>query len=86
MWERLKRYLSGLPTRTGVILIVVCLVFHIAAFAQLLLPLTTATKTTLFIVLFGFAKITQYSGIAILGVKGWQAFKAKLGINKNKQY
>jgi phosphoglycolate phosphatase len=30
----------------------------------------------LFIVFFGLAKTAQYSGLAIVGVKGWQRIKS----------
>lgn len=74
---RVKHYLSGLSFRTGVILLVVCVLLYILSFAQLLLPLSAATKSTLWVVLFGMAKAAQYAAIAILGVEGWRRLTSR---------
>lgn len=72
-----KHYLSGLSFRTGVIVFVVCVLLYILSFAQLLLPLSAATKSTLWVVLFGMAKAAQYAAIAILGVEGWRRLTSR---------
>lgn len=82
---RTKRALARLSFRTGVIILVVCVVFYILSFAQALLPITAATRSTLFIVFFGMAKLSQYTALAILGVKGWRRLKAMLKKDKRKE-
>jgi phosphoglycolate phosphatase len=42
----------------------------------MLLPISATAKTTLWIVLFGMAKATQYFGLAIVGIEGWQRIKS----------
>ena len=73
-----KRWLSGLSIRTGVILLVVCAIFYALSFAQMLLPLSNSTKVTLWIILFGMAKLTQYIGLIIVGAEWWRRFKNRL--------
>ena len=67
--DRLKNLLSKLSFRTGVIILISCVVFYILSFVQAFLPLSTSTKGVLFIVFFGLAKTTQYTGLAIVGVQ-----------------
>jgi phosphoglycolate phosphatase len=40
------------------------------------LPISAEAKSVLFIIFFGLAKTTQYAGLAIVGVKGWQRIKS----------
>jgi phosphoglycolate phosphatase len=82
--DRLKNLLSKLSFRTGVIILISCVVFYILSFVQALLPLSTSTKGVLFIVFFGLAKTTQYTGLAIVGVKGWQRIKAYIRLKRKK--
>lgn len=84
MLEKIKTFYKGLSTRTGVILLVVCILLYLASGIQALLPLEESTKGILFITFFGLAKVFQYSAIAVLGVKGWQKFKTKLGIKRQE--
>jgi phosphoglycolate phosphatase len=51
---------------------------------QALLPLSTSTKGVLFIVFFGLAKTTQYTGLAIVGVQGWQRIKTYIRLKRKK--
>ena len=74
--ERAQSVLSRFSFRTGVIVLVSCVVFYILSFAQMLLPISAATKGVLWFILFGMAKTTQYTGLAILGVEGWRRVKA----------
>ena len=60
----------------------VCVVCYIASFAQMLLPISATAKGILWFILFGLAKTTQYTALAILGVNGWKALKAKIKSNK----
>jgi phosphoglycolate phosphatase len=82
--DRLKILLSKLSFRTGVIILISCVVFYILSFVQAFLPLSTSTKGVLFIVFFGLAKTTQYTGLAIVGVKGWQRIKAYIRLKRKK--
>jgi phosphoglycolate phosphatase len=82
--DRLKNLLSKLSFRTGVIILISCVVFYILSFVQALLPLSTSTKGVLFIVFFGLAKTTQYPGLAIVGVQGWQRIKAYIRLKRKK--
>lgn len=74
--ERAQSILSRFSFRTGVIVLASCVVFYILSFAQMLLPISAATKGVLWFILFGMAKTTQYTGLAILGVEGWRRVKA----------
>ena len=82
--DALKNLLSKLSFRTGVIILISCVVFYILSFVQTLLPLSTSTKGVLFIVFFGLAKTTQYTGLAIVGVQGWQRIKAYIRLKRKK--
>lgn len=82
--DRLKNLLSKLSFRTGVIILISCVVFYILSFVQALLPLSASTKGVLFIVFFGLAKTTQYTGLAIVGVQGWQRIKAYIRLKRKK--
>ena len=85
--EKVKGYLSRLSFRTGVIVLSLCIPFYILSFAQMALPISATAKSVLWFILFGLAKTTQYSGLAILGVEGWRRvkkwFKSK-NSNENK--
>ena len=83
--SRIKSLLSRLSFRTGVVVLIICVLFYILSFVQALLPFSVATKSTLFVVFFGMAKLTQYTALAILGVKGWNRLKAMLKKDKRKE-
>ena len=51
--------------------------FYILSFAQMALPISAAVKGGLWFVLFGLAKLTQYTGLTIIGVEGWHMLKSK---------
>lgn len=74
--ELFRRITAKLSFRTGIVILVLCLIFYLLSFAQMLLPISAATKGTLWIILFGMAKTTQYLGLAIVGVEGWQRIKS----------
>ena len=78
----IKRWLSGLSFKTGIIILVVCLLLYILSFAQMLLPISNSAKLTLWVILFGLAKATQYTGLAIVGVEGWRRIKSRLKRNR----
>ena len=78
MLLKVKRWLSQLSFRTGVIVLAMCIPFYIASFAQMALPddwLSIKAKGILWVILFGLAKTFQYAGITILGVEGYRRVK-----------
>lgn len=74
---KVRDRLSRLSFRTGVIVLLCCIPFYILSFAQMALPISTATKGVLWFVLFGLAKTCQYGGLTILGVEGMKRLKQK---------
>ena len=72
----IKAWLATLAFRTGVLVLASCVLFYLLSFAQALLPISAEAKSVLFIIFFGLAKTAQYSGLAIVGVKGWQRIKS----------
>ena len=85
MLSKIKVFLSRLSFRTGVIILAVCAICYIASFAQMLLPISDAAKGVLWFILFGLAKTTQYTALAILGVEGWRRVKAIFKSKNTKQ-
>ncbi len=71
----IRTWLQSLSFRTGVIVLLSCIPFYILSFAQMLLPISAATKGILWTVLFGMAKTYQYGGLTILGVEGYKRLK-----------
>lgn len=43
----------------------------------MLLPISATAKGVLWFIFFGMAKITQYLGLAIVGIEGWRKIKEK---------
>ena len=76
-----KKWLSGLSFRTGVIVLLMCIPFYILSFAQMALPISVEAKGVLWFILFGLAKTCQYGGLTILGVEGIRRLKAKFRQN-----
>ena len=73
---QVKSFLSRLSFRTGVVLVILCVICYIVSFAQMLLPISVAAKGVLWIVFFGLAKTFQYSALAVLGVEGMKRVKS----------
>ena len=73
---RLKQWLSRLSFRTGIVLIIACVICYIVSFAQMLLPISVTAKGVLWVVFFGLAKTFQYSALAVLGVEGVKRVKS----------
>ena len=76
--NEVKQWLARLSFRTGVVVLVMCIPFYVASFAQLALPISAGAKTALWVVLFGLAKTCQYAGLTILGVEGYRRVKSWL--------
>ncbi len=62
------------------IVLLMCLLFYILSFAQMLLPVSVELKGILWLLLFGTAKLTQYSGLAIIGAEGIKRIKQKMKV------
>ena len=72
---QVKNFLSRLSFRTGVVLVILCVICYIVSFAQMLLPISVAAKGVLWIVFFGLAKTFQYSALVVLGAEGLKRVK-----------
>jgi len=81
----IKNWLSKLSFRTGVIVLLLCVPFYIASFAQMALPISAGAKSVLWVVLFGMAKTCQYGGLTILGVEGVKRLKSKFKKKKSEE-
>lgn len=75
--QRVQQWLGKLSFRTGVIVLICCILCYILSFAQMALPISTTAKSVLWFVLFGMAKSCQYGGLTILGVEGVKRLKSK---------
>ena len=75
--RKTRNWLAGFSFRTGLIVLGICVVFYILSFAQMLLPISNVLKGTLWFWLFGFAKLFQYVGLAIIGVEGVKRLKMR---------
>lgn len=73
---RAKQWLSRLSFRTGIFILILCVIFYILSFAQMLLPISATAKGVLWVIFFGLAKTAQYTALAILGVEGWRRLKS----------
>ena len=82
---KVKQWLQSLSFRTGVIVLLCCIPFYILSFAQMLLPISVASKGMLWTVLFGLAKTCQYGGLTILGVEGYRRLKNMLRKGKSQE-
>lgn len=82
MFVSIKQWLQGLSFRTGVIILVICVMCYIISFAQMLLPLSDNTKFWLWVAFFGLAKATQYMALLVLGMEGWRRIKRLFGKDK----
>lgn len=75
---KIKGWLASLSFRTGIVVLIACGVFYAISFAQMLLPISVAAKTTLWVIFFGLAKASQYSALIILGKAGLQTLRRRL--------
>ncbi|MBQ9556124.1 MAG: hypothetical protein IJV05_07860 [Muribaculaceae bacterium] len=75
--DAVKRWLSRLSFRTGVIVLALCVPCYIFSFAQMALPISDGAKAVLWVIFFGLAKTFQYGGLTILGVEGWKRLKGR---------
>ena len=82
--KKIKLWLQSLSFRTGVIVLLCCILFYILSFAQILLPISVAAKGVLWTILFGLAKTCQYGGLTILGVEGYKRLKAAFKVKSER--
>ena len=83
--RKTKKWLAGFSFRTGLIVLGFCVLFYILSFAQMLLPISAALKATLWFWLFGLAKLTQYSGLAIIGVEGVKRLRLRKKLKEKSE-
>ena len=74
---KIKGWLASLSYRTGIIVVIACAVFYIVSFAQMLLPISVAAKSALWVIFFGLAKTAQYSALLILGKAGIESLRKR---------
>lgn len=91
--ETIKRWLSKLSFRTGVIVLAMCVPCYLISFfpvipwikdLSIITWMSAYGKWLWWVVWFGLAKTFQYSGITILGVEGYKRLKAILSRKKRK--
>lgn len=82
MFVRLKNWVASLSYRTGMIVLVACVLFYFISFAQMFLPISVAAKGTLWVIFFGLAKTMQYSALLILGKAGIESARKRLYRNR----
>jgi phosphoglycolate phosphatase len=75
--SKIKKWLSTLSFRTGLIVLIICAICYIISFAQMLLPISVAAKGTLWFIFFGLAKTAQYSALLILGKAGIEKIRER---------
>lgn len=80
--NRIKYFLAGLSFRTGIIILILCLLSYAISFVQMLFPLSVTTKGILWTIFFGLAKALQYSALLIFGKAGVDRLKSLVGRNK----
>lgn len=76
LFIKAKYWLRGLSFRTGVAMLILCVICYILSFAQAALPIPLPWKGALWVTFFGLAKTFQYTGLFILGKEGWLRVKA----------
>lgn len=74
---KIKDRLASLSYRTGIIVVIACVLFYAISFAQMLLPISVAAKGTLWVIFFGLAKTAQYSALLILGKVGIDSLRSR---------
>ena len=72
----MQAFLWRFSFRTGVIVLVLCVLRFIISFAQMALPIRVELKGVLWFIFFGLAKSFQYGGLTIIGVDGIKRLKA----------
>ncbi len=66
----IRLWLQKLSFRTGVIVLALCVPCYLLSFAPLLTDMDASYKAAIWTVMFGMAKLFQYSGLTIIGAEG----------------
>ena len=82
LWLPIKRFLQGLSFRTGVMVMLSCVIFYLLSFAVLAMSLSVGLRGALWAIFFGLAKSAQYGGLLILGAEGIKRVKRWFGRSK----
>lgn len=82
--EKVRFWLSRLSFRTGVIVLVFCVILHVAAFVPMAFDVTPEFKAKWGLWFFGAAKVAQYSGLAIVGAEGIKRLRRYFKNKKEK--
>lgn len=83
--SKIKSFLKRFSFRTGVVILLMCIPFYVFSFVQMALPLDIEVKGVLWVVLFGMAKMFQYTGITIIGANGVKKLKAFIFSSKKNK-
>jgi len=81
--NRMKRWLSTLSFKTGLLFLGFCVICYAVSFAQMLLPLSVKAKGILWVVFFGLAKTMQYAALLILGKAGIEKIRKYIRLTKS---
>lgn len=85
LFSKIVAYLKRLSSKTGIIILALCIPFYIISFAQMTLPISATLKGVLWVIFFGLAKTSQYAGLTILGVSGIKNLRKYFKERKNKK-
>ena len=80
--NRIKQWLASLSYRTGITILLVCVLCYVISFAQMLLPISVAVKGVLWVIFYGLAKTAQYSALLILGKSGISSLRKRFSRNR----
>lgn len=80
--NRIKQCLASLSYRTGIMILIVCVLCYIISFAQMLLPISVPVKGVLWVIFYGLAKTAQYSALLILGKSGISSLRKWFSRNR----
>ena len=84
VWARVKSFLQGLSFRTGVVVLLSCVVFYLLSFGVLAMPLPVGLRGALWALFFCLAKSAQYGGLLILGAEGVRRVKRWFGRDRSE--
>lgn len=83
---KIKAWLGKLSFKTGVICLIICGLCYGISFWQFAWDYgNEVIKGAVWATFFGLAKTFQYSGLAILGVEGWNRIKSWFKKSKNQE-
>lgn len=83
VFRKIAGWLRRLSFRSGLIVLIFCVLCYALSFAQMILPISIELKGILWVVFFGLAKASQYTAILILGKEGIRKIKRYFKSNKS---